>query len=467
MSFFNNYPYTDFHELNLDWVLKYLKELDKEWDEFKVLNTITIQGVWDISKNYPKYSIVEDNGTGYLSLKPVPAGILISNLDYWLPVGTYSTVIADLNTRLTAAEGNITTLQGTVAGHTTAINNLSNYVKKVDLLNGTIICIGDSYLQGFSPDGNVTSWGERLKTFLGKSNSDFKSFAAGGAGFVHPGQNSKRFENLIQDAINDASINNNNVTCIIIGGGWNDAYAAASSSDIYDRMQNCKNLIETNFPYAKTTVAFIAQGQSPESAVTSDKYYNTVERYAYAAAYAHFSYLDNIGMTLKGVTNCLSSDGIHPNDQGQQFIALSIGNYLRTGTSIVTKQIFNAPNTDSIYTLADEYTYTLLHYETTYYTPSLPTFTCDGTTAIATIDLSQHGIKPLMTQQFSVFTTHGQIYANGKYYSVVVFNRINYDGIMELRPMAMAADGSGYLSLTNVTNFGSYPYMQTFARRFI
>ena len=62
--------------------LNMLKEMDKEWDEFQVLNTITIAGTWDISKNYPKYAIVEDSGTGYMAIKPVPAGIAINNLPF-------------------------------------------------------------------------------------------------------------------------------------------------------------------------------------------------------------------------------------------------------------------------------------------------------------------------------------------------------------------------------------------------
>ena len=32
---FNKYPYTDFHELNLDWFLKQFKELVSDWDAFK------------------------------------------------------------------------------------------------------------------------------------------------------------------------------------------------------------------------------------------------------------------------------------------------------------------------------------------------------------------------------------------------------------------------------------------------
>ena len=33
MAFFNKYPYTDFHELNLDWTLNTIKALIKEVDE--------------------------------------------------------------------------------------------------------------------------------------------------------------------------------------------------------------------------------------------------------------------------------------------------------------------------------------------------------------------------------------------------------------------------------------------------
>ena len=41
MGFFNKYPYTDFHELNADWLLKEMQKLDKRLDE--ALQTLSTQ----------------------------------------------------------------------------------------------------------------------------------------------------------------------------------------------------------------------------------------------------------------------------------------------------------------------------------------------------------------------------------------------------------------------------------------
>ena len=41
MGFFNKYPYTDFHELNADWLLQKMQELDKRLDE--ALQTLSTQ----------------------------------------------------------------------------------------------------------------------------------------------------------------------------------------------------------------------------------------------------------------------------------------------------------------------------------------------------------------------------------------------------------------------------------------
>lgn len=36
MAIFNEFPQTNFHELNLDWIIKVIREIQKEWDDFKI-----------------------------------------------------------------------------------------------------------------------------------------------------------------------------------------------------------------------------------------------------------------------------------------------------------------------------------------------------------------------------------------------------------------------------------------------
>ena len=104
---FANYPYTDFHELNLDWILKKIKELDQEVDDFVTFNKITFAGAWDGSA-YPKWTIVDDGaGNGYLSIRAVPANVPLSNTDYWQPVSQYTALYNAFDARISALEASM------------------------------------------------------------------------------------------------------------------------------------------------------------------------------------------------------------------------------------------------------------------------------------------------------------------------------------------------------------------------
>lgn len=174
------YPYTDIHELNLDWLLTKMKELKIDFDEFKVVNQISFSGAWDITKNYPAWTIVSDNNIGYVSIQPVPAGVLLTNGDYWREVIDYSAQIAGLQSRVVAIEDDIddnikpdiTALQGDVSDLQSQINTWAMFKKVFE--NKKVVIIGDSL------SIPSTTWAEPFKALVESIGGTVDNRATGG-----------------------------------------------------------------------------------------------------------------------------------------------------------------------------------------------------------------------------------------------------------------------------------------------
>ena len=130
---FENWPYTNFHDLNLDWILKTMREQVAEIksktdlinantadiDELKrqtaeledqIQSLIesgfspSFAGDWDINTVYPKWSLVyvPASGTSYMAIQNVPAGIAITNTNYWQLTADYNAQFAQIETELEA-----------------------------------------------------------------------------------------------------------------------------------------------------------------------------------------------------------------------------------------------------------------------------------------------------------------------------------------------------------------------------
>ena len=99
MGLFDQFPYTNFHELNLDWLLRMMKELNNTVENFVALNTIKYADPiqWNITTQYEANTVVIDpnTGTAYISSKPVPAGVLLTNTDYWSVIFTLDILSAN------------------------------------------------------------------------------------------------------------------------------------------------------------------------------------------------------------------------------------------------------------------------------------------------------------------------------------------------------------------------------------
>lgn len=118
MGLFDNFPYANFHELNLGWLLQAMKNLDASVREYMAVNKVGFGGIWDITKQYPAYTVVADGSQSYISLKPVPSGVAIENTEYWQ-------LLADLDPR-------IGPLIEEVSGLSTDINTVNKDIENLE-----------------------------------------------------------------------------------------------------------------------------------------------------------------------------------------------------------------------------------------------------------------------------------------------------------------------------------------------
>lgn len=112
MGYFN-FPHTRTYDTDLGWLIKEVnrvKELLNQYLENAVI-TFADPITWDITEQYTALTcVIDSDGTAYLSKQPVPAGIDISNTDYWLPIFNYDDNINQLRSQIAYnAERSVTT----------------------------------------------------------------------------------------------------------------------------------------------------------------------------------------------------------------------------------------------------------------------------------------------------------------------------------------------------------------------
>lgn len=337
----NHYPGTNFHEMNIDWLIEQVKALSAEFKEFSALNSIKLGGPWDITKQYETYTIVTtSSGDGYISLKPVPAGIDISNTDYWQSLYDFVTALGALTTRVNNLEGTvsaqasaITALQNSVASHTSSINTLNTKVGgliKKDWSTRSVLFIGDSYLDGWNGSASVKDYSGYMNDCL--QFGHYYKQAQGGAGFSTGA--GAHFISLAQTfAGNHSAAVNNSITDIFILAGYNDL--GATEADIMDNssfgIHVTLDYLKRTFPNASITIGVIARALYT-NAMTPARLVKTVNAYKKAAMYYGCHYLEHCELILHDYTLFNNGvDRIHPTSEGYRqlgrMLALLVNNY--------------------------------------------------------------------------------------------------------------------------------------------
>lgn len=399
MAYFE-FPHTRNYDGDLGWVIKKIIELTDRYNDFFEYNSITFADPlqWDITKQYPPYQIVFDYDAGYsyISKKPVPAGVTITNPDYWCLVGpliidaearteitrilqfianiyessnvasavraagefvvtadghlykttavinigegyteginvvsyTVENMIHDLiyddtNTRFTNIEGDITSLNGDISTLNSKIDNVKGYN---NFTTRKVICISDSY--GLTPD-TANSWIGKLQTYLNIPNANFFRSQENASGFV--GLVADTFYVQLQNVAGAMSADTKNeITDIIIGGGYNDATAlrnGTTETTMKTAIITCLTYARTTFPNARIYVFMpgwnLSSGVHASLRMITHIYQQSIFNVDKVC------YIDGIHWLHRQAL--LDSTNYHPNAIGAYCIAMSIASKMVGG----------------------------------------------------------------------------------------------------------------------------------------
>mgnify|MGYP005915701901 CR=1 FL=1 len=139
-------PYTNFHDLNLDWIIEVLNEFNTKLTNFVSLATIKYANPiqWDITSQYEANTVVIDsNGNAYLSVQPVPSGVSLDRTEFWTKIGNFDVLWADVKKAITPTdEGHSPT-----ATAARAINDLVWVNGALVRVTKTMVA-GDAYVPG-------------------------------------------------------------------------------------------------------------------------------------------------------------------------------------------------------------------------------------------------------------------------------------------------------------------------------
>lgn len=338
MALFENFPYTNFHELNLDWIVKTVLNFDQKLDrviagKIKVADPLQ----WDITNQYEEFTIVYNQGKAYISLQPVPVGLGLNNAEYWLQlfdidalfdsfkdavsfhddgVSITSTenravnslvwlndklykVIAPINISDAYSAENVslisieewvdafvTALNNAITAANTQINSLANQVNGIlpitpdKLASKKYVFVTDSY--GSYSDESGKSFIQLACSYAGIPSTDYYIAQRGSAGFFRP-DNTNFLEvfKSIESNINDPAA----ITDIFVFGGANDQ-VASSAAQIESGISAFCSYIKAHYTNAQIYIGFVTR-----TLAGSFNYYypRTLKAYTECARYgAHY-----------------------------------------------------------------------------------------------------------------------------------------------------------------------------------
>lgn len=194
------------------------------------------------------------------------------------------------------------------------LNNLNNRLNLVT--NKKILFIGDSYL---TMDNGTTGVIDYFKTISGITNVIYNLYS--GVGFAYTVDN-KNFVNLLNEVTSD-----NDVTDIIVCGGYNDQYVNPKS-DILSAINNFCNIAKTKFPNAKVYIGCAGFTMEEDKRYSCFEVYN---QYSLCNRYGAI-YLNGVETVMHDTSLFVGGEDLtHPKEMGREMIATALHQSWKNG----------------------------------------------------------------------------------------------------------------------------------------
>ena len=313
-----------------------------------------------------------------------------------------------------------------------------------------LIFIGDSYGDGYTPDGSYTGWCDRLKNKLVNCHFSADNIYInhkGGASFSNPSNNYLTLLKGVQVS------NKKMVTDVLIGGGYNELAYGDQASTVKSNIDTLISYVQSTYPnaivhFAPFGVAF--KNRNNQFALR----YKLMPAYTAKACYKNQPFVVVPGAeNILSFENMMSSDGIHPNEWGLECIAEYLKGYiLGTGSSAIDKRQLSVSLNGGTFTgtmygqcLGDINIYRII------FDSSVNHLNSNGNSGFKLYTPVRTNAFPWRAPNMGYTDANAIIYANGGFFDVPVKFNVSNSNELYMQIKQCNSAHNNYQSYSNIT----------------
>lgn len=279
---FDKFPFTNFHEINTDWIVNKIKELATEWGSMQ-----------------KEFATLED---AFEDLKKYVNG-------YFIELDIKTEVQKEIQKMKDSGE-----LNEIIAGAVTG-----DVLKRIN--NPIVIILGDSYGTGYNSENPGVSWGTKLESNLKLRGYGVKSSYIGGYGFY--GNGTKTYTKMLEELVATMTeADKGRVVKIIVGGSYNDR---GGEAELTAAINNFALAVQSSFPnYVDVVICpmgWVWQGHTSGVHASTNVAMLMKVNKAWCTRGAARGFSVVPCYPAMWYSDSFSSDGVHPSQTGQSRIA--------------------------------------------------------------------------------------------------------------------------------------------------